>query len=454
MTERPSANCPFECYYDAHRGTYLVLDYDQNWIELKESQVAKRLKQAKVSSLKDANGLSAIDHMLIAVQNYNSVAYTGPLAGHPRGINFMGGQKILVTSQAKRVGEHPGEWSTIKAWLSGQFVDVGTACDQLPTAYSWIQVADECFTTGIRRPGQALAIAGPRGCGKSLFQKFLTEVFGGRSGKPYGFMMGATPFNRELFGAEHLMIEDEVASQDLRVRRSFGSFIKQMVANEVIGCHGKHREGISLQPIWRLSITLNDEPENLMILPPLDESLADKIILFRAFKRPMPMPTDTLEQMSLFWIQLMKELPAFMHFIRREWKIPAELQDQRYGVRHYHHPILVQAIDILSPEFKLLNLIDTAILSPERPEWLGTSEALEKQLHEHPASSYAVKRLLNFNNACGTYLGHLAKKRANRVMMDGRRENHRLWKLVLDPRQEEADVEEGLRMTPSVEPMI
>jgi hypothetical protein len=37
-----------------------------------------------------------------------------------------------------------------------------------------------------------------------------------------------------------------------------------------------------LKPFWRLSITLNDEPENLLILPPLDESLGDKIMLLRA----------------------------------------------------------------------------------------------------------------------------------------------------------------------------
>jgi len=35
-------------------------------------------------------------------------------------------------------------------------------------------------------------------------------------------MIGATTFNSELFRAEHLMIEDEVFSRDLRHRRSFG----------------------------------------------------------------------------------------------------------------------------------------------------------------------------------------------------------------------------------------
>jgi hypothetical protein len=440
--------CPFDCYYDAAKKSYLICDNSSNWIEQSEQSIVRRLKAAGISRCKDAQGLTLIDRVLLKIQDDYSVVYTGPLAGWQRGLALIGGNKILVTSQARHIIDHKGDWSTHEAFLKGLLTN--EHYDQLPTYYSWIKVADLSFVTGLRRPGQALVMAGPRSCGKSLDQKILTEIFGGRSGKPYGFMMGQTMFNRELFGAEHQMIEDEVASQDLRIRRNFGAFIKGMVANEVMGCHGKHRESISLSPLWRLTISVNDEPENLSILPPLDESLADKVILLRAYAKPMPMPTATLEEMSKFWHQLVKELPAFLYFIRREWEIPKDLQCERYGVKHYHHPELVSAIRDLSPQFKLLKLIDSCLLSPERPVWSGSAEALERELIKNDGSAYTAKKLLYFNNACGTYLGHLAKDFPGRVTFDGRHANQRVWKITVDPDRNACETVAHINSTPAI----
>ena len=77
-------------------------------------------------------------------------------------------------------------------------------------------------------------------------------------------MSGATEFNGELFGCEHLMIEDDIGSTDFRARRNFGTRIKEFTVNEVQSCHAKNRQAINLKPFWRLSITLNEEPENLL----------------------------------------------------------------------------------------------------------------------------------------------------------------------------------------------
>ena len=98
---------------------------------------------------------------------------------------------------------------------------------------------------------------------------------------PYQYMTGATLFNSEMFKAEHLVVEDNAASTDIRARRNFGSFVKTITVNECQPCFGKGRETLNLTPFWRLSISVNDEPENLMVLPPIDESIEDKLILLR-----------------------------------------------------------------------------------------------------------------------------------------------------------------------------
>lgn len=123
-------------------------------------------------------------------------------------------------------------------------------------------------------------------------------------------MSGQTTFNADLFGAEHLMIEDEHASTDIKARRNLGSHIKALTVNETQQCHQKNCTPIILTPLWRLTISVNDEPENLMVLPPIDDSLEDKLMILRAVKQAMPMPTATNQQSQAFWSQLVQELPA------------------------------------------------------------------------------------------------------------------------------------------------
>jgi Domain of unknown function (DUF3854) len=84
------------------------------------------------------------------------------------------------------------------------------------------------------RVGQALTLAGPKDCGKSLLQDLFTVMFGGRAAKPHRYMSGTTPFNGELFGSEHLVMEDDEPSTDIRARRNFGTKIKEIALTPFI----------------------------------------------------------------------------------------------------------------------------------------------------------------------------------------------------------------------------
>jgi len=240
-------------------------------------------------------------------------------------------------------------------------------------------------------------------------------------------MTGATDFNAELFAAEHLMIEDECAGTDIRARRTFGAQLKSVTVNTVQKCHQKNRTALSLEPLWRVTITVNDEPENLMVLPPIDDSLEDKLILLRANRLPMPMPTASLEDRKAFEATLLAELPAFCAFLDG-WQIPTELVSQRFGITHFHHPELLDAIDALAPETRLLQLIESNCFQKDRV-WTGTAADLETELTAHgSASAYEARRLLSFTTACGTYLGRLASKKPKQVVKE-RTANSRRWEL-------------------------
>jgi hypothetical protein len=444
-TEKPSGNLQstgpkiiYPAYYDHSRKVYWVENARGCWIEVNETGLGRMLKSEGYPAKPTTELVSPKDRQIIRIQQENDVAYAGALAGYSKGLIEQYGNRILVTTSPKLIIPQKGEFPVLAALLENLFDD--PKCDQRPYVFGWLKVALKSLESRRWRPGQALAIAGPPDSGKSLWQNLITLMLGGRAAKPYRYMSGATPFNSELFACEHLMIEDDVGSRDLRARREFGTRIKEFTVNETQSCHAKGRPAISLKPFWRVTITLNEEPENLLVLPPIDESVADKIILLKAHKRPMPMPTNTQEERNIFWTALVAELPAFIcHLLH--WEIPADLRSERFGVKHYHHPDLLDAIDDLVPEKRLLEMFDACFEHSEndetfriklkRPdEWEGTASELESMLVDSDSPvTFEARRLLNWHNATGTYLGHLARKFPQRVV-PVRTAGSRRWRII------------------------
>ena len=413
-----------EAYYDPTRKCYWMANDRGEMIEVNETSLERHLRKAGFACKAEGEAVSAIEEKLIQTQTGKDVLYAGPLAGHPVGPQDMCGQRILVTRAPRLIKPAEGECPTIEGLITALLDD--PTHDQISYLMGWLKIGYEALVAGQLRHGQALAIAGPRDCGKSLLQNIITEILGGRSAKPYRYMCGATDFNGDLFGAEHLMIEDEIAFTDIRARRAFGARIKDFTVNTVQSCHGKNRPALSLKPLWRMSITLNDEAENLLILPPIDESLEDKIILLKAYKRPLPMETATLEGRQRFMAKLLAEIPAFLNLLVN-YRIPERLRSERFGVTHFQHPELLASLSEMSPEMRLLAVIDAHLGSGDGPagRWMGTATELERMLYESKGA-HEARRLLDWSNATGTYLGRLAKKLPHRVRQE-RTSSSRIW---------------------------
>lgn len=422
---------PPETWYDQVRKEYLIRNPRGEWLSFNETQYKRVLKQRGLPA-KVAPGelVSAQEQAILDIQQNRNVLFAGPLAGHSAGIYEFGGTRLLVTSSPRIIQPAPGPWPTVESLLTGLLGDG----KEIQHFYGWIKIGYESLRNGQIRPGQAVVFCGPHDCGKSLVQNLLTEVFGGRAAKPYQSMTGGTGFNADLFGAEHLTIEDEQPSTDIRSRRAFGAQIKNVTVNQVQRLHAKYRDAITLEPFWRLTVSLNDEDENILVLPPMDDSLTDKIMIFKVQRRAMPMPTETLQQRKDFWDRLISELPGFLHFIQN-WDIPDEMRSERFGVKEYQDPEILSILESLSPEFQLLSLIDAEIWGPTQAGLHGltpkedhkdmTAEAVERLL-TNSTSSYEARRLLSWPNATGTYLGRLAKKRPDRVKK-ARTGHERLW---------------------------
>ena len=279
------------------------------------------------------------------------------------------------------------------------------------------KVAYECLVSGEFRPGQALVIVGPRDCGKSVIQhRILTPLFGGRSAKPYLFFKGKTPFNGEPFEAEHLIIEDDQADTHLQSRRSFGNNIKQVCANISQVCHPMGFAALTLFPLWRISITCNDEPENLMILPPIDDSLRDKMMILKGVRKegpdPMPMPTKTPGEKRAFEDKLEKELTHYLFDVLK-CEMPEHVQSGRYGIKSYLNPEIIQQLEDRNPEFRLLEYADAYNIFNGDKSWEGTATEFERDLGNamgaYSTGRTALAKLLYHHDICGRYLSRLVQ---------------------------------------------
>jgi hypothetical protein len=415
---------PPVAYFDSSRGGFWSKNSRGEWIQYTEGALRRVLKYQHYDDVTDKDlQYSMIDRHLIDVQQTHDVAYAGALAGYKTGLHDVCGQRVLVTSGPRLITPKDGSWALLKDFLG---VMLGDQCRVL---YAWLKSALRSLYAGPPfRPGVMLAMAGPAGCGKSLLQNLITEIFGGRVAKPYRYMIGDTTFNSDLFTAEHLMIEDEAASTQLSVRRQFGSMLKNMIANEHQSLHRKGRDALMVSPFWRVTITVNDEPENLMVLPPIDESLRDKITLLKAFVPEFPYATDDMNARRQFRTQLSAELPMFLRFLQ-QWKIPANCTNQRYGTAAFQDEELLQELEELSPEYKLLAIIDRLqIWGVDREPWKGSATELEDLLLEKDKLR-SVEKLLSFNTACGTYLTRLSRRFPERFKKHRTGKHGREWEI-------------------------
>ena len=446
---RPLSIEEIDIYHENGKG-YLV-GKNGEYIMMNTSDVRRHLLTLGFSSARRLP-MKEVEQAIHDIQVNKSIAYSGPLAGYSAGLQKVSGKYILVTGGPTLIKADPCvDWPILRELIERLLgADNGK---QLTHFYGWLKHAVIALEENRITQGQALALAGPRGCGKSLLQQVIREVLGGREANPYPYMTKATPFNRDLFGAENLMFGDEVASCDYRNRVNVGSMLKQLTANSTHRCHGKNREAVILNPLWRVTMSLNDEPSNLQVLPPLSyDSIIDKIILLKA-ERPSFLDQDDwlLRTREQNWARIKAELPGFVAFLH-SFEIPRELADARFGIKYYQNPDLLSVLKSESPERKLLEFIDRGQLyyappsktkiNPDgdndlpKKDWVGTASELYDRLDEFESMRFAVRKLLHYQSALGQYLSSLALDYPQRVKRESMIDGIQRYRLMPPPSQQ------------------
>ncbi|MGB8352294.1 MAG: primase-helicase family protein [Chthoniobacteraceae bacterium] len=358
-----------------------------------------------------AETVSQIDRILDASTELRSVDCAVNIAGTTAGVYDFQGGRVLVRESPHLIAPVAGEFPTINDFLTALLGEgvIRFCC--------WLKIAFEALRDGERRPGQALIIIGPPDCGKSRIQhQIITPILAGRSADPKSFFFGRTDFNSELIGAEHLLIEEIPSSNRHEERQYFGEKIKEIVANDTHRFHKKNKDAVTVSPFWRLSITLNDNPEKLRCLPPFTDDFAEKIILLKAKLAPefWTRFDDTPDYRKAFREAIDRELPAFAEYLL-SMAVPTGLVSRRYGVQSFIPEDIKQTMFESESEHHLLLLIDKCIFSPDKLEnkqWEGSAEDLKQALCAEGSNvKDSAHRLLGlYPIVCGQYLRRLMDK--------------------------------------------
>jgi hypothetical protein len=355
-----------------------------------------------------------VDHLLHEMHVHNNLAYAGKIAGYDPGIHINDGRRFLSLDGPEVPESMPGDWPILKKLLDGLLPDNQNKYRFIAWIYyAWAMLAARSY-----RPLPALGLVGPKGSGKSLLVEWMRWLLGNyEQGKAYRFLRGDTSFNAELAESLLLVLDDESASTDMRSRRTLGQSLKGISTCQAARIEGKGIDSVTLRPHWRVVICTNDEPEHIQVLPVIDESTADKILILKCEQSPMPMDTVGDEAKRLFMDTLKAEAPAFLHWAAGEIK-NFNLGDGRFPVTGWQDPRILEVLQVHTPEEQLLELIDLIaedLFSNVTGFWEGSQTELHAALLDNSVTRGVAAKLLHWPRACGDYLSRLSKHRPERV---------------------------------------
>lgn len=355
---------------------------------------------------------SPAEEQLLTVQRVHRVTAAMPLCGRPTGLYTEGGHRILVTAAPTWIKPGEGDPTPIVNFLAdlfGRHTGDELWQHQLSIFIAWLKTGRNAFAASLagskaHSPAPVLAVVGPPDCGKSMMQSMIiTAAFGGREEDP-GKALLSSDFNANLWRAEHLVLADKALDGNGTQRERLRLELKAIVANSSYPLHPKGKDQITLRPVWRVSLTANDDPESAADLPTLESSFADKIIYLRCYAPPAPFYDEEKKGAREAFADKMKAaLPAFFQEVDT-FDIPTECLSSRWGVAAWHHPEILELIAGSDSCLPVVDEIASWVRSWEYPITVmegNSTELLEKITEQRPS-------LTRFGLVSGArHFGHL-----------------------------------------------
>jgi len=372
-----------------------------------------------LSSAPDARGsLSEADEAMRRIRESRVIQGAMPALFDPRDITVQDGKRMLNISRTKIIqpadGKH--EWGQDFPWLAKFFDTAVDPHESLPFLLGWLKHFYCSALKGVLRPGQAVFIAGNVGLGKTFFGTEIVAKLMGGGANASDYLVHGSQFNAELFEVAVWNVDDASSADSAEAHRHYSRMIKQGVANTRHAYHRKFLDQVTLDWRGRIIQTLNDDPESVQAVPHTDGSILDKISLFKFKSHEMFRKIDRDEIPAM----LARELPHFAAWLR-DWVVPEHVVgDERYGVKSYHHPLLLAESKASSSVHSFLEFLEVFLFQykhdhPTSTHWKGSAIELLLAFQNDAKLSTSMRMFVPNSRALGRMLASLSAMEGSRV---------------------------------------
>ncbi len=371
---------------------------DGVWRLFKRQDISLHFRVAHGISDERPRGVAAsqMDEVINQIQQAKTVDGAAPFIFQKEAVIQFYGKRYLNIARSRLLAPAEGAqpWGERFPYVARLLDGYFDPPEQLPFFLSWLSYAYRNARAGHPRNGQVPFLAGDVNLGKTLVSNVLVgDLFGGHMDAS-DYLLGESRFNKELFEVGLWTVDDTVPSSDPRKQQLYSAMLKKIPANYSFQYHPKFRDQLMLPWAGRVIITCNADPESIRILPDVEMSLLDKVMLFKVAKAERDF-TDAADRIRA-------ELAFFAGFLR-DYAIPDHCcGDARFGVKCYHHAELLDEARQSGRTgvfVELLSMFKESIFrDANRGEWTGSatqllSEMMADESTKHVAAKYTPDQI-------------------------------------------------------------
>jgi hypothetical protein len=410
-----------DIYYFAEKNKY-YRKVDDGWVAYNKDDIKLLLAVKYNMSAQKIGSSSNIDRTLSFIQETCSINDVCALSGYNEGLNIIDGKRVLITESPNHMTPQKGTTQDYR--YIDELLTQMLGVEQKEYFLAWLYYSLVNLRGLDGKPfdvlGQAIFFVGYKGSCKTLLLDIITHCLGGRYSDPHQYLTGGTTFNEHMFRSEVLVIDDK-PGKNYEENADFSMHIKNVVASTKQYRHAKGFTPKQYSVKWRLLVALNlENTDSLKTIPTLDDSMTDKISLFKITKPNLDIPKEILENAFSLRALFAKEIPYFLYYLLNEHKIRDEIKDPKYrfGVKEYmnqeimdiamSNPAYISLIEILNDHILVKREISISFTITELIDVLSRRHI---KLDRQYASSGAMSRKLTSMSELSMYKDFLKKSR-------------------------------------------
>jgi hypothetical protein len=412
-----------DIYYAGRPGYYRKFP-DGNWRTQNKDEVAAYLLAAhNLNPARTAKNIpSELESAIFFLNQSKVVDGAMPLVFDKREVVPLSGFRFLNISRAKVLEPAAPaanvQWGTGFPWIADWLWKMFEPRRQLVYYLSWLKLFYEGARNGDLQRGQALFIVGGTDRGKTLMNAiWIPHIMGGGSDAG-SFLVHGREFNKSLCEVGHWHIDDAQAAANQGEHTKFTERVKKLIANPFMPYRPMYVDEVQVPFRGRLLVTLNSDPQSLLMIPDMDRNIQDKLMVLSL--RP---GTHSFKGNAKTERTLWDESPAFLRWLL-QWKAPTHLVDEkhRFGMKTFIHTEVRETAAMTGYDSDILGVMEILWETDDElvecakkgVPWETTASNLIATIATHPAAHRLLTGLTV--RTTGMRLSKLSKIRGTGVL--------------------------------------